>query len=73
MEKKLILDKKKILEFFSIVENLSLKEANIDLIHFKKALYLLKESNYDESNKLLKKLIEKESSLKIIAQEILKK
>ena len=71
LEKELIKDKKKILEFFNITENLSLKEANIDLINFKKALYLLKDSKSDEANKLLKKLIEKESSLKIIAQEIL--
>ena len=73
LEKELIEDKKKILEFFNILENLSYKEANIDLIHFKKALYLLKNSKTDEANKLLKKLIDKESSLKIIAQEILKK
>jgi predicted negative regulator of RcsB-dependent stress response len=71
MEKELIKDEKKILEFFNIIENLSHKESHIDLIHFKKALYLFKESKFDEANKLLKKLIEKESSLKIIAQEIL--
>ena len=73
LEKELIKDKKKILDFFNSIENLSHKEANIDLIHFKKALYFLKDSKSDEANKLLKKLIEKESSLKIIAQEILKK
>ena len=73
LEKELIKDKKKILDFFNSIENLSHKEANIDLIHFKKALFFLKESKSDEANKLLKKLIEKESSLKIIAQEILKK
>ena len=73
LEKELIKDKKKILDFFNSIENLSHKEANIDLIHFKKALYFLKDSKSDEGNKLLKKLIEKESSLKIIAQEILKK
>ena len=71
LEKELIKDTKKILELFNIVENLSHKEANIDLIHYKKALYYLKESRLDEANKLLKKLIEKESTLKKIAQEIL--
>ena len=59
--------------YFAIIEKIDITENSLDLIHFKKALYLLKESNYDESNKLLKKLIEKESSLKIIAQEILNK
>ena len=73
LEKKLISDEKKILEFFGIIENLSIQKEKIDLIHFKKALYLLKDSNSDEANKLLKKLIENESSLKLIAQEILKK
>ena len=73
LEKELIKDKKKIIEFFNIIENLPDKEANTDLIHFKKALYLLKDSKSDEANKLLIRLIEKESSLKIIAQEILKK
>ena len=67
LEKELIKDKK------NIIENLPDKEANTDLIHFKKALYLLKDSKSDEANKLLIRLIEKESSLKIIAQEILKK
>ena len=57
MEKELIKDKKKILDFFNSIENLSHKEENIDLIHYKKALYLLKESKFDEANKLLKKLI----------------
>ena len=73
LEKELIKDKKKILEFFNIIENLSHKEANIDLIHFKKGLYLLKDSKSAEANKLLNKLIKKDSSLKIIAEEILKK
>tara|TARA_E500000178_G_C16974689_1_gene732744 strand:- start:1051 stop:1560 length:510 start_codon:yes stop_codon:yes gene_type:complete len=71
LEKELIKDKKKILKLFNIIENLSYKEANIDLIHFKKALYLLKDSKSDDANELLKELIEKDSSLKIIAQEIL--
>ena len=71
LEKELIKDKKKILKFFNIIENLSYKEANIDLINFKKALYLLKDTKSDDANKLLKELIEKESSLKIIAEEIL--
>ena len=71
LEKELILDKKKILEFFSIVESLPYKDTSKDLINLKKALYLLKDSNSAEADRLLKKIIEKKSSLKIIAQEIL--
>ena len=73
LEKELILDKKKILEFFSILESLSLNETNDDLIHFKKALYLFKEANSVEGNKLLNELIKENSSLKIIAQDLLEK
>ena len=73
LEKELILDKKKILEFFSIIESLSHNDTNNDLIYIKKALYLFKEANSVEGNKLLKELIKKNSPLKIIAQELLEK
>ena len=44
-----------------------------DLIILKKALYLKKINNSEEGNNLLKKLIDKNSSLKKIAQEIMAK
>ena len=44
-----------------------------DLIILKKDLYLKKINNSEEGNNLLKKLIDKNSSLKKIAQEIMAK
>lgn len=72
LEKKLITDKEKILEFFEIVEkSISLKNQK-DLIALKKALYIIKEVDIQIGNDLLKELINKDSPLKPIAQEILK-
>ena len=42
-----------------------------NLILFKKALYLIKKSNIEEGNKLLKDIIKSESELKFIAEEII--
>ena len=72
LEKELIKDKKKILDFFNSIENLSHKEANIDLIHFKKALFYLKNNDILKGNELLNDLIEKNSNFKNLAQNILK-
>ena len=72
LEKKLITDKEKILELFEIVEkSISLKNQK-DLIALKKALYIIKEVDIQIGNDLLKELINKDSPLKPIAQEILK-
>ena len=72
IEKKLIKDKEKILEFFKIVEkSISLKSQK-DLIALKKALYMIKAADIQNGNDLLKELIKNDSSLKPIAQEILK-
>ncbi len=70
LEKELIKDEKKILEYFKILEQKNFKEENLDLIIFKKALFLIKISDKQNGNLLLKKLIEKNSSLKGLAQEI---
>ena len=72
LEKELIKDGKKILDFFNSIENLSHKEANIDLIHFKKALFYLKNKDIMKGNELLNDLIEKNSNFKNLAQNILK-
>ena len=45
----------------------------LDLITFKKALYLLKNNNPKEANKLLKKLINSKSKLSILAKEAMSK
>ena len=72
IEKKLIDDKQKILELFKIVEkSISLKSQK-DLITLKKALYMIKAADIQNGNDLLKELIKNDSSLKPIAQEILK-
>tara|TARA_B000000532_G_C18866381_1_gene406427 strand:- start:273 stop:782 length:510 start_codon:yes stop_codon:yes gene_type:complete len=71
IEKNLILDENKILEYFSIVEKSISNKDQKDLIILKKALYQINENKKEEGNKLLKKLINDNSSLKTIAQEIL--
>ena len=69
IEKNLINNDEKILEYFDIIENLDLKEEELDLIIFKKALYLLKMSKNLEGKKLLEKLVNKESKFKKLAEE----
>lgn len=71
IEKELILDKAKILNFFEVLENSIKEKESKDLIVFKKALYLIKNSNRENGEKLLKALINNNSSLKTLAQEII--
>ena len=72
LEKNLISDKEKILEYFSILKKLDYSEEKSDLIILKNALYLIKNNEDELGKKYLKELIEKKSKLKIIAQEIIK-
>ena len=72
IEKKLISDSNKILEYFNKVEKNVSNEETKDLLSFKKALYIMKNLNSKEGEKLLENLIEKNSELKFLAQEILK-
>ena len=71
IEKNLISDKVRILEFFQTLEKLSLTKNKIDFIIFKKSLYLLKNSDKQAGIKLLKELVDDNSSLKPIAEELL--
>jgi len=73
IEKELILDNNKILEYFSIVEKSISNKDQKDLIILKKALYQISKKNEEEGDKLLQRLIDNNSSLKDIAQEILAK
>ena len=73
IEKDLISDKDKILKYFSILEETNTSKAQTDLITLKKGLYLIKISETENGQNLLKKLIDKNSNLKTIAQEILGK
>ena len=73
IDKNLISDKSQILEYFEILENSSLSEENKDLLTLKKGLYLIKNSDFKNGNDLLRKLIEKNSKLRSIAEQLIKK
>ena len=71
IEKNLIKDNQKILEYFSKLENIKYSKELTDLILFKKALYLIKIQEQSKGEKILKNLIDKNSSLKLAAEEII--
>ena len=73
LEKNLISDKNKILEYFSIVEKLTESNEQLDLIFFKKALFLIKKQEIKEGKAILEKLINQDSKYKFIAEEVLEK
>ncbi len=73
IDKDLVTDKEKILEYFEKLEKINFDENELDLITFKKALFLIKSSDKQKSELLLKKIIEKNSSLKSLAQELVAK
>jgi hypothetical protein len=73
LEKDLVTEKSKILEYFSIVEKIKKTEEQRDVISLKKALYLIKIKNIQAGNEILKNLIKKNSKLKLLAEEILAK
>tara|TARA_B100000886_G_scaffold340057_1_gene307704 strand:- start:7318 stop:7827 length:510 start_codon:yes stop_codon:yes gene_type:complete len=71
LEKNLEKNENKVLNYFEVVKNLSLRQEQRDLVILKKALFLIKISKIDEGKKLLKKLIEGESKFKSLSEEIL--
>ena len=71
LEKDLVLDNKKILYYFKIVEETNISVEQKNLILFKKALYLIKNLKVEEGKKILKNLIDQNSKLKNLAKEIL--
>ena len=73
LEKNLISDKKQILKYFSVLEKSITTLDNKDLIAFKKALYSIKFFDNKTGEDLFRDLINKDSILKPLAQEILKK
>tara|TARA_Y200000002_G_scaffold378905_1_gene387165 strand:- start:89 stop:598 length:510 start_codon:yes stop_codon:yes gene_type:complete len=71
IEKNLILDHKKIIDYMVLAEG-SIKSNNQkELLLFKKGLYLIKNSKNLEGEKLFKDLIKKNSQLKFLAEEII--
>ncbi len=73
LEKNLVTDQKKILQYFERLENKKFSIELADLILFKKALYLLKINDKESGIEILSNLIKKDSKLKILAQEIISK
>jgi len=73
LEKNLVEKEEKILGYFKTLESINFSEDTTDIINFKKALFFLKKSNLEQGNKLLQKLIDKNSNQKNIAQEIIDK
>ena len=71
LEKELILSKEKILYFFDIVENLSITDSQKEILLLKKALYLIKNSDTKEGEDILNQIINNDSKLKPIAEQIL--
>ena len=71
LEKKLVSDEKKILDYFNVVEGLDIPTDRKDLILLKKSLYLMKNSQQEKAKKILKELVKKKSQFKNLANEIL--
>tara|TARA_E500000178_G_C16762635_1_gene635500 strand:+ start:130 stop:639 length:510 start_codon:yes stop_codon:yes gene_type:complete len=73
VEKKLIEDNNKILEYFNFLEKSNSNKEIKDLIIFKKALYLIKFSDESFGQEIFKDLVEKNSTLKKIILELIEK
>ena len=73
LEKNLVTDKKKMLSYFEIVENVIENEEQLELLMFKKALYLIKNLEIEEGNKLINTLIKKNSKYNSLFEELLVK
>ena len=71
LEKELEENQEKVLNYFKIVENLNISKEQKDLIRFKKALFLIKNSKVKEGNDLLNEIIDTNSKLKELAEEII--
>ena len=73
LEKNLVSDKNKILYYFENLEDKNFSKEFKDLVLFKKALFLIKTNDNKLGIKILSNLVQKESKLKILAQEIISK
>ena len=71
LEKNLENEKRKILDYFEIIENMKLSKEKQDLVMLKKSLYLIEIGDEEKSEKILKSLIDNNSNYKKLAQEIL--
>ena len=73
LEKKLLTDKKKNLLLFKKIEKIKTTQEQRDLIKFKKALFLINNSEFEEGKKLLQEIVDTQSGLKFLAKEIISK
>ena len=73
LEKKLLTDKKKILMLFKKIEKIKTTQEQRDLIKFKKALFFINYSEFEEGKKLLQEIVDSKSGLKFLAEEIISK
>ena len=73
LDKNLEIKKDLIMNYFKVVEKMNISNEQRDLVILKKGLYLLKYSNSDEGEKLLKSLIDSNSALKSLVEEIVSK
>ena len=73
IEKKLINDNDKILEYFNLTRSLNISQSQKDLIDLKKALYLIKIKNEEKGHLILKNLIDQNSTLSPLAKELFDK
>ncbi len=65
------IESNEILKYFKILEELKNSQEQKDLLIFKKALFLIKNSRKAQGEKLLKRLIDENSTLKNLAEEII--
>ena len=73
IERNLIEDKIKIIEYFKFLEQMDIEEEQKDLLNFKKALFLIKYLDKEKGYKILEEISNSESSIKFLAKEILDK
>ena len=73
IEKNLIDDKEKMIEYFTKLENQNFSKNLSDLILLKKALYIMKFKNKSFDEEILKKLVKNDSKIKSIVEEIISK
>tara|TARA_B100001057_G_scaffold491671_1_gene582419 strand:+ start:2928 stop:3437 length:510 start_codon:yes stop_codon:yes gene_type:complete len=73
LEKNLISDKNQILNYFEILIKKRQSKENKDIINFKKALFLIKNSEVKKGNELLNEMIKNNSNLKFLAEEVILK
>ena len=71
IEKELEKDKSKIIKYFKDLEDLTISTESKKFINVKKALYLIRNSEYSEGKEILQNLIDSDSSFKSIAKDLI--